>query len=115
MECFVEDETDENDSNNDDNDEKTPDNITFLYTLGEGSCPKSFGINVARLAGLPSDVLNKAMNVSSLFEDSLKQKIEDVTMTRSELLSFKARLATALKENNIREMDKIWENFHTCS
>ena len=43
-------------------------NITFLYTLGEGPCPKSFGVNVARLAGLPLDVLEKAKAVSSSFE-----------------------------------------------
>ena len=113
MECFVEDEVDENDSNNQNDEEKTRDNITFLYTLGEGSCPKSFGINVARLAGLPSDVLNKARNVSSLFEDSLKHKVQDTRMTRSELLKFQARLAEALKENNVKEMDKIWEHFHS--
>ena len=113
MECFVEDEVDENDSNNQNDEEKTRDNITFLYTLGEGSCPKSFGINVARLAGLPSDVLNKARNVSSLFEDSLKHKVQDTTMTRSELLKFQARLVEALKENNVKEMDKIWEHFHS--
>jgi DNA mismatch repair protein MSH6 len=28
-------------------------NITFLYTLGEGGCPKSFVINGSRLAGQP--------------------------------------------------------------
>lgn len=43
-------------------------NITFLYTLGIGVCPKSFGINVARLAGLPDDVLIKAKRISSEFE-----------------------------------------------
>jgi DNA mismatch repair protein MSH6 len=43
-------------------------NITFLYTLGSGVCPKSFGINVARLAGLPDDVLQKAKRISAEFE-----------------------------------------------
>ena len=45
--------------------------ITFLYTLGEGVCPKSFGINVARLAGLPEDVLTKAKRISSEFEKEI--------------------------------------------
>lgn len=44
------------------------DNITFLYTLGDGPCPKSFGINVARLARLPEEVLEKATCISSDFE-----------------------------------------------
>jgi DNA mismatch repair protein MSH6 len=38
--------------------------IILLYTLGDGPCPKSFGVNVAMLAGLPDDVLCKAKNVS---------------------------------------------------
>ena len=66
------------------------DNITFLYTLGDGACPKSFGINVARLAGLPEAVLSKAKRISEEFEaemtdggsvrlsaSSLRQKIEN--------------------------------------
>ena len=60
MECIVEED------DNDDAEKKH--NITFLYTLGDGPCPKSFGVNVARLAGLPDDVLQKAKAVSSQFE-----------------------------------------------
>lgn len=29
-----------------------PEEVTFLYKLMPGACPKSYGINVARLAGL---------------------------------------------------------------
>ena len=60
MECMVED----NDENEDANEQR----ITFLYTLGDGVSPKSFGINVARLAGLPEAVLSKAKRISSEFE-----------------------------------------------
>lgn len=109
MECFVEDER----SENEDGDDKNRDNITFLYTLGEGSCPKSFGINVARLAGLPSDVLRKARNVSSSFEESLKQDNSDMKMSGSALLSLKTRLVDALNENNFDEMNQIWELLHS--
>ncbi|GJV27810.1 DNA mismatch repair protein MSH6 [Tanacetum coccineum] len=34
--------------------------VTFLYKLTLGACPKSYGVNVARLAGLPDNVLQKA-------------------------------------------------------
>ncbi|RVX01446.1 DNA mismatch repair protein MSH6 [Vitis vinifera] len=34
--------------------------VTFLYRLRPGACPKSYGVNVARLAGLPNSVLQKA-------------------------------------------------------
>jgi len=34
--------------------------ITFLYKLVEGLCPSSYGVNVARLAGVPSAVVARA-------------------------------------------------------
>ncbi|KAD3068705.1 hypothetical protein R6Q59_017272 [Mikania micrantha] len=42
--------------------------VTFLYKLTPGACPKSYGVNVARLAGLPDDVLRKAAIKSEEFE-----------------------------------------------
>lgn len=34
--------------------------VTFLYKLLDGACPKSYGTNVARLAGLPDCVVRRA-------------------------------------------------------
>jgi DNA mismatch repair protein MSH6 len=42
--------------------------VTFLYTLEKGSCPKSYGVNVARLAGLPENVLVAAARRSAALE-----------------------------------------------
>ncbi|XP_020269979.1 DNA mismatch repair protein MSH6 isoform X2 [Asparagus officinalis] len=42
--------------------------VTFLYRLTPGSCPKSYGVNVARLAGIPSSVLETATRKSTEFE-----------------------------------------------
>ncbi|GJR83688.1 DNA mismatch repair protein MSH6 [Tanacetum coccineum] len=42
--------------------------VTFLYKLTIGACPKSYGVNVARLAGLPDNVLQKAATKSEEFE-----------------------------------------------
>ncbi|XP_024965615.1 DNA mismatch repair protein MSH6 isoform X2 [Cynara cardunculus var. scolymus] len=42
--------------------------VTFLYKLTLGACPKSYGVNVARLAGLPDGVLQKAATKSEEFE-----------------------------------------------
>lgn len=36
--------------------------VTFLYKLAPGPCPKSFGINVARLAQLPDAVSSSDRN-----------------------------------------------------
>jgi len=34
--------------------------VIFLYTLRPGGCDKSYGINVARMAGMPKDVVRRA-------------------------------------------------------
>jgi DNA mismatch repair protein MutS len=42
---------------------ETGDEITFLHRIVEGSTDRSYGIHVARLAGVPSDVLLRAEEV----------------------------------------------------
>jgi DNA mismatch repair protein MSH6 len=41
------------------------DDVIFLYQLTAGACPKSYGANVAKLAGLPIDVVSRAATISS--------------------------------------------------
>ena len=48
--------------------------VTFLYTLEKGSCPKSYGVNVARLAGLPESVLCAASKRSAALEANSNEK-----------------------------------------
>lgn len=43
------------------------DKIHFLYKFIEGDCPKSFGLNVAIMAGLPKSVIAKAKYKSAEF------------------------------------------------
>lgn len=45
-------------------DEKT---LVFLYTLISGKCPKSFGLNVARLAGIQPSIIEGARLKSESF------------------------------------------------
>ncbi|GBE62195.1 DNA repair protein [Babesia ovata] len=47
-----------------DDEERT---LTFLYKLAQGQCPESHGIHVARLAGIPANVLEMAEKVSRRF------------------------------------------------
>lgn len=42
--------------------------VTFLYTLTDGACPKSYGTNVARLAGLPAELVMRASALSNTLE-----------------------------------------------
>jgi len=44
------------------------DEVIFLYKLVEGGCDKSFGIHVARLAGIPQEVIKRAKEILSNLE-----------------------------------------------
>ena len=48
--------------------------ITFLHKVKEGAVDKSYGIHVAKLAGLPEDVLNRAQEVLDRYEKISKSK-----------------------------------------
>ncbi|KAF9416391.1 hypothetical protein HW555_006238 [Spodoptera exigua] len=64
MACMV--ETDESAPDSEDNiPEET---ITFLYKLSPGACPKSYGFNAARLAGIPKEITLKAHQISKNLE-----------------------------------------------
>lgn len=49
--------------------------ITFLYKLKKGQSPKSYGLNVARLAGLPDHILQVALKKAEEIEKSQKLAI----------------------------------------
>jgi DNA mismatch repair protein MSH6 len=42
--------------------------VTFFYKFLPGACPKSHGMNVATMAGLPVHVVDKAREMSAEFE-----------------------------------------------
>lgn len=48
--------------------EKWKEDVVFLYKLAPGICNRSYGIEVARLAGLPSEVLLRAKDIQGLLE-----------------------------------------------
>ncbi|XP_061379726.1 probable DNA mismatch repair protein Msh6 isoform X1 [Danaus plexippus] len=63
MACMV--ETDESAPDGDHIPEET---ITFLYKLSPGACPKSYGFNAARLAGIPREITQRAHTISRNLE-----------------------------------------------
>src|SRR5574344_1442425 len=52
--------------------------ITFLHKVKDGSVDKSYGIHVARLAGLPEEVLTTAQNILNLYETKSKKNSKEV-------------------------------------
>ena len=52
--------------------------ITFLHKIKNGAVDKSYGIHVAKLAGLPEEVINDALNILAMYEKgSKKEKKEE--------------------------------------
>lgn len=55
-------------------DEVSQETVTFLYRLSEGACPKSYGFNAARLAGVPPAITNRAHEISKRLEEETNRK-----------------------------------------
>lgn len=55
-------------------DDPTKENITFLYKLTSGACPKSYGFNAAKLAGIPLCIIKSGHVKAKQFEE-LARKI----------------------------------------
>jgi len=56
---------------------ETPSGIVFLHTVEAGAASKSYGIEVARLAGLPGAVISRAREVLKLHERAETQQIRE--------------------------------------
>lgn len=68
MACMVE--------NDGDVDDPTQETVTFLYKYSDGACPKSYGFNAAKLAGMPLSIIQRAHQYSKKVEMiALKRKL----------------------------------------
>lgn len=67
MACMV-----ESDGNDDD---PTQETVTFLYKYTDGACPKSYGFNAAKLAGMPMSIIKRAYEVKKGFFFLFKRKL----------------------------------------
>ena len=52
-------------------------NVVFLHKIMDGAVDKSYGIHVAKLAGLPDEVLQNARAILNIYEDNSKKKRND--------------------------------------
>ena len=68
-----------------DEDDMDDDSIVFLYKLTEGMASKSYGFNVARLAGISESIIKLAQEKSSEMQNSLK--LADTTLLKDSFLS----------------------------
>ena len=54
------------------------DDVIFLHKFVEGECPTSFGMNLAKIAGLPRPVINNAKHRALTFGNNLDKLMADV-------------------------------------
>ena len=83
-------------------------NITFLHKVLDGSVDKSYGINVARLANLPSEVIDRADEILKVYEK--KENDRDIVIQTTLPLSFKKEdneIENYIKELNILKITPI--------
>ena len=54
----------------------SPPQVCFLYKVTSGACPKSYGHNVARLAGLPASVVAQASVKAAELEAMFRERAQ---------------------------------------
>ncbi|MBR2825640.1 MAG: DNA mismatch repair protein MutS [Solobacterium sp.] len=88
------------------------DKVTFLYKIKEGSADRSYGINVARLAGLPETVLSRAKELQKELESKkrvVQQNFQLVEMTKEDPTA--KEIIDHLKETNVDDLSprEAWQ------
>ncbi|XP_074057848.1 DNA mismatch repair protein Msh3 isoform X4 [Macrotis lagotis] len=82
-------------------DEEIPDYVTFLYQITRGVASRSYGLNVAKLADVPGEILKKAAYKSKELERSVNEK-------RKRLKSF-AKLWNSVDATELQEWTNMVE------
>ena len=85
-------------------------NLIFLHKVKDGSVDKSYGINVAKLAGLPSEVITRASEILIAHEDKSKKQ-QNLAIQTSLPLEFidnkKSEIEEILRSTNILELTPL--------
>lgn len=92
-------------------DERT---VSFLYKVADGVSPKSYGMNVAAMAGVPAAIVDVADATAKQFESDQRARQGRATQERSSLpLTALADFSALFKRNNKRpllDVALMWAN-----
>ncbi len=81
--------------------------ITFLHKIKTGAVDKSYGIHVAKLAGMPEELLNRASEILKFYESDSKNKQKDEIDDNIQLaMSFEEEKKDPVKEK-IEHLDPL--------
>ncbi|HAT4111743.1 TPA: DNA mismatch repair protein MutS [Clostridium perfringens] len=86
-------------------------NIIFLRKIIEGGADQSYGIEVAKLAGIPDEVINRAKEILETLEmesskDNLDLALKEVNVSKEEMKEASITTSYEVKETLVEE-DKI--------
>ena len=86
-------------------------NIIFLRKIIEGGADQSYGIEVAKLAGIPDEVINRAKEILETLEmesskDNLDLALKEVNASKEEMKEASIKASYEVKETLVEE-DKI--------
>ena len=81
--------------------------IVFLHTVEAGAANKSYGIEVARLAGLPSAVIERARQVLKLHERAESQQVREAVPAAEREPSLQMTMFTPLSQRIVDRVEAI--------
>lgn len=79
--------------------------IVFLHTVEAGAANKSYGIEVARLAGLPANVIGRAREVLKVHERAESQQVREAAPERAATLQM--TMFTPLSQRIVDRIEEI--------
>lgn len=84
-------------------------NITFLHKIKDGSVDKSYGIHVAKIAGMPNSVLKRAEEILKVYEnkEQTRDLIVQTTLPLEEPVQEESKIEAELKDLNLMELTPI--------
>lgn len=86
---------------------ETPKGIVFLHSIEPGAADKSYGIDVAKLAGLPAPVLQRARQVLAQHERSEKKNVAAESGAPLQLTMFTPLSQRVLDRLNDTDIDSL--------
>ncbi|RKY37223.1 MAG: DNA mismatch repair protein MutS, partial [Candidatus Omnitrophota bacterium] len=83
------------------------DQVIFLYKVEEGSCDRSFGIHVAKLAGIPPQVVERAKELLQELEQKRKTIVPKSRQIQYELFISQDKKHPVMEEIKGLDIDKM--------
>ena len=86
-------------------------NVIFLRKIVEGGADQSYGIEVAKLAGIPNDVISRAKEILETLEGGNNDiHIEPIVANAKEKISIETKEETKVEKKEVKEKEAVVNN-----